>query len=198
MRFAILSLLFAVFFTGCGGTQAQQGSSQEDSPGPGINTLITEVQKALIDVQLHPDVQVHLPDLDRVELELNTSFDKDGKLKVNLFILEAGGGISTTESQAIKLTMKPPEADPDKATNISGSDSLAAQLEDLIIAVAEGVVGSVNSEFPLEASSLEVSLKFGVTKTAGGGAAFEITPISIEAGGEVKAAQIQSIVLVFK
>lgn len=196
MGLRVVSLVLFFFLTNCATTSADPTS--DEALGPTIDDLLQQVQLALEQVQLHPLVRTKLPDLDRVELILNAGFDKNGKLKLNLFFFQVGGGASASESQEIKLTLKPPTADPDKASPISASDTAANRLKDLIIAAAEGVAKAGDREPPLETRGLQIALKFGVKKEGSIGAEFTIAPITVEAGGGVNTSQIQTITLAFE
>lgn len=198
MRPIFFAFALSAILPACMNLTTGENAMPQETLGPSINTLIGSVQAALIDVQQEPLVKENLPGLKHVKLELNTGFDKEGKLKINLFFLEIGGGASASESQSIKLTMTPPSTDTPKAMLEKGPDKLTAQLSKLIKAAAEGVVGAGNSRIPLEATGLEIALKFGVTKKASGGASFDIAPVTVGVGGGVNLAQVQTIMLVFK
>jgi hypothetical protein len=159
-----------------------------------LERLVGEVKVALLKVE-QQKVGTDLPDLEKVELELNTVQKKVGVGKISLFIVKVGAKISTELTNRIKLTLKPPE--PESSSDVSAHE-LADALADSILAGARAIAVAKLGSPPLRAEELTAEVKFAVDSSGGGQLSIVFPPFTIEGGAEVSASNIQSIIVTYR
>jgi hypothetical protein len=156
-----------------------------------IEKLLAEVQKALLNAQKRI-TDASFPELDSVVLTLQTAMTLAAEAKVKFVVFTVGMSWEREESQELVLTLKPPK--PPQAI----VSSLADQLADAIVAVAEGVHRAKTGTPPLGLDSLNVIVAFIVTYRLSAGGNFEIKPVTLELSGSLKKRAQHRIELKFK
>jgi hypothetical protein len=183
--------MFLAFVVLVSGTAFGEDIKDDQYP---VGQLLTEIQRALIDIQNETN-RAKLPPLNSVTLALSAEAQKDGKAAINLYFVKLGGGVGKGSSQTIKLKLVPPKPGAEKPV---GKDDISANLVKAVLATANSVNEAEKRKPPLTLSELTATLKFVVTVNGTGGVKFEILPVGLDLGGEIKSSETQEIEVVFK
>lgn len=184
--------IFAVSMFVISGAPAAQ--SQSSGSRVLVEQVLNNVQRALIIVQDQAE-ETSLPKLSSVTVKLSTQIISVGKGKVEFFVISLGGGASAETAQTLTLKLVPPK--PGTPSPVATSD-IAQSLAGAIVSAARGVKKAMTDKPPLTLVELTANIKFVVKKEGGGGVSFNILPLSIELGGDVKNVEIQEITVTFK
>ena len=187
-------LLVALSLFACSTSSlAQQTASPE---GVSIEKLISEIQLGLAKAQKEL-AEEKMPPLISVSLGLiaEATTQVDGKVK--LFVVSFGQKWEKSLTQEIEITLTPPKAT--QPLKIAKGPSVTDQLVSAIVSAGKAVqLARANTDVPLEMTSLKVALSFVVKKKKGGGAEFEILPVTIGLSGELANAATQKITILYK
>jgi hypothetical protein len=126
-----------------------------------LSDLVREVKVALLQVNEAAESQ-NLPKLDTAVLEAKTSMKYGVDGKINLWVVEAGGGKSNEYASTVTLTLKPPP--PGSPSNIA-SISLAPALKEAILSGARAIYEAGQGNPKLLADKLEASVHFTVASS---------------------------------
>ena len=159
-----------------------------------LERLVGEVKVALLKVE-QQKVSEKLPDLEKVELEVNTTQSKGGGGKISFIIVKAGAEISTEKTNSIKLTLKTPSAD--AAADVSAHE-LADALAGSILAGARAIGAAKLGSPPLHAEQLKAVVKFALVSEGEGQLSILFPPFEIGGGAKVSSSNIQSITVTYK
>ena len=161
-----------------------------------VEDILKEIQSTLYRVQLDAKQGI-IPPLDSVQIELTTTFSVDGEGKINLYIVTLGGGGSRESAQILKLTLTPPEADLGKGVPSSFTD-ISTPLAAAIVSAARAAEKAKKQDPPLVLEELIAAIKFIVRIEGGAGLEFQIAPVGVKLGGDIKSGEIQEITIKFK
>jgi hypothetical protein len=110
-------------------------------------------------------------------------------------VITIGGGASTSNAQEIVLTLAPPK--PGTRTLAAGN-TLADQLVALIQEAGSCVKAAASGPLPLTAEAITLEIDLVLKKEGNAGLKFDIAPLSVDLGGDVKRQQIQKVKVSFK
>ena len=158
-----------------------------------IEKLLSEVQKALLDVQARLK-DSSFPELESVVLTVRTALAFSGTAKISYVVLSLGVGVQAEKVQELVLTLTPPPRDSAVRTQ-----SIANQLADAIVEAAKGVRNAQGGKPPLRLQSLKASISFALTVEISGSVKVpKITPITLELSASLKDTALHKIEITFK
>ncbi len=190
----VVCLCFALASTGCG-TTAPMSPSLVSSDGVEVQSILTEVQKAL-DVSAIRLKDLPVPPLESVTLTLQASVARDLGGKIGCLIIAFGHSVQSETTQEMVLTLTPPR--PGQRAVAPPTATLSEQLVDAIVGAVKGVQTAREGQPPLELQSFETSLSFVVEKDTSGKGDFTIQPVTVSLGADFKDKAVQKLRLVFK
>ena len=157
-----------------------------------LDELLTEVQKTLIRVS-NTIEEDDLPQFNKVNLRLKSSLVTQADGKLSLFIVQLGAKVTREAVQEIKLELKPPK--PADGVHVK---SIEDTLASAIIEAVKSANKAAKRKPPLHLSKLVATVRFVVRKQAGGGVNFQLLPVTVKLGGQVRDVTTQEIVIEFR
>ena len=186
-------MLLAVSLSGCNGFLPPRAAPAA-AEGAAIQEVVAQVQLALAHVQ-NQLAQNHLPPLKQVRLTLQTGLTRKENGTVKLLVFGAGADAEQDQSQSVVLTLVPPPPAPVKLAAIPG---LTDDLENAILAAAEGVQKAGTDAVPLTLSGLEVTLGFTVKSDLSAGVSnVVLQPVTAGLGATQTRTSVQTLVVTF-
>jgi len=176
-------------------SEQTQATSRTSNNGDdiAIEQVLTQIKQALANISTRLE-QGALPKLKSVTLTLQTTVTKDAGGKVKLFVISFGHKWEKEKSQELVLQLTPPP--PGVGANV-GAVSVTQQLEDAIIAAAQGYKNAEATGLKLQLTGVSESLNFTVSRSSNAGVSLEITPVTVDLSGDLSNKAIQKIVIVF-
>lgn len=156
--------------------------------------LVRDVKVALLQVNDAAERQ-NLPGLDNVVLQANTVMKVEGDGKINLWVVEIGGGKSNEFASTVTLTLKPPP--PGSAANI-GTVHFSDALKEAILSGARAIGEAKKGDPPLIPAKLEASVHFAIQRDAKGGVSVKFPPFEASAGVSVTGSEVQTITVTYQ
>jgi hypothetical protein len=177
----------------------EHGKKPSSSVSPGeqpvaIGTVIRQVADALERVEAQRK-ELQIPKFKSVDLTLQTVADKQGGVKLKLWMISLGATREYKQTQELVIHLTPPTG---KAPLSVGAISVTEALESTIISAAQGAQNAGTKDYPLSFSGLTVTLAFVVQNELSGGASIPIiTPVTAELSGKVDKANTQTLKVTF-
>jgi hypothetical protein len=82
--------------------------SPKTNPKPiGLNELIYQVKRELLNPESREDDPVPLFTVDEIELEVAVTISREGQAGINIQVLNVGGGASREDAQTVRVKLKP-------------------------------------------------------------------------------------------
>jgi hypothetical protein len=82
--------------------------SPKTDPKPiGLNELIYQVKRELLNPESRKDDPVPLFAVDEIEIEVAVMISREGQAGINIQVLNVGGGASREDAQTVRVKLKP-------------------------------------------------------------------------------------------
>lgn len=157
-----------------------------------VAQVVSEVTKALQEVNSKRPELYKLFESAEITLETVAQTEDTGEIK--LLVISAHSSITHSMAQTIYYKLIPPVAmgiTKDAGKNISGA------LAQAIVRASTEIDGALAGRKDLELKALSGTVKFEVTKAAGGGLEVEVIPVTLSGGHSTSKGVSHSITLNF-
>ena len=173
----------------------QAGSNDSNPTEVAVSDLLMAIKGTLVHVDASPAITA-LPPMSKATLTLKTTLVKQDGGKFVLLVIRIGKKTREELSQIVKLELVPPDRpQPRSRTALSPITEALAQA---IIQSARATEDADLVPPELKLRKLTATVRFGVSSDSDAGLAFEILPLSFEAGQRAEREAIQEIVVEFE
>lgn len=173
----------------------------EDSDGATLETVITEVKRALKEAQSNN--VPGFPRLKTATISLNTVVTKEAGGKISFLIFSIGSKKQTESASTLALTLAPPPTTSPTGSQAVNPENLRIALARAINLSKQAILQSdqdpTGENLPrLVLNGVKIELKFAVSRKKNAGVDLtELLPIGIEGEGKIDRSKIHTIELVF-